>query len=147
MGLRSKQRYCKSPLVQKDLSASHFRYSGQDIHTLFTVLVSLDLCHEVECSTGVNFVIPTVVERQTPSQESLSWQTEESSNWQHVGYRLLCENRNTASLTSSVFPRFQIRFRNELMKRDEINDRTTFVNVISVNLIRMVILSSLNTMV
>ncbi|KAL3692501.1 hypothetical protein R1sor_006152 [Riccia sorocarpa] len=108
------------------LSSVSSKSSGQDITTLFTVLVSLGLCYEVECSTGVNFFIPTVVERQTPSQESLSWETGESSNWQHVGYRLLCENRNTASLTSSVFPRFQIRFRKELMKQDviEINDRT-----------------------
>ncbi|KAL2610651.1 hypothetical protein R1flu_029224 [Riccia fluitans] len=47
-----------------------------------------------------------------------------SLDWQHLGYRLLCESRDTSSLTSAVFPRFQIRSRKEMMEQGKVNDDT-----------------------
>ncbi|KAL3683501.1 hypothetical protein R1sor_001523 [Riccia sorocarpa] len=95
-----------------------------DTSTMIQVLVSLDLCYEVKWDRDVRIFTPTIVGKQRTGHEKLSWGTGESADWQHVGYRLLCENRDIASLTSSVFPRFQIRFRKELMDRGVIDDTT-----------------------
>ncbi|KAL2610675.1 hypothetical protein R1flu_029248 [Riccia fluitans] len=91
---------------------------------LYDLLVSLDLCYQVESIKGDRFFIPTIFQRGEFQKENLFWQTTESSDWQHFGYRLLCENRDTSSLTSVVFPRFQIRFRKEMMERGEIGDKS-----------------------
>ncbi|KAL2610530.1 hypothetical protein R1flu_029103 [Riccia fluitans] len=88
---------------------------------LHDLLVSLDLCYQVESIKGDRFFIPTIFQRGEFRNANLSWETAESSDWQHFGYRLLCESRDTSSLTSVVFPRFQIHFRKEMMKRGEIS--------------------------
>ncbi|KAL2610329.1 hypothetical protein R1flu_028902 [Riccia fluitans] len=61
----------------------------------------------VESIKGDRFFIPTIFQRGEIRNANLSWETAESSDWQHLGYRLLCESRDTSSLTSAVFPRFQ----------------------------------------
>ncbi|KAL2610569.1 hypothetical protein R1flu_029142 [Riccia fluitans] len=91
---------------------------------LHDLLVSLDLCYQVESIKGDRFFIPTIFQRGEIRKENLFWQTRESSDWQHFGYRLLCESRDTSSLTSVVFPRFQIRFRKEMMERGEISAKS-----------------------
>ncbi|KAL2610647.1 hypothetical protein R1flu_029220 [Riccia fluitans] len=91
---------------------------------LHDLLVSLDLCYQVESIKGDRFFIPTIFQRGGIQKANLSWETAESSDWQHLGYRLLCESRDTSSLTSAVFPRFQIRFRKEMMERGEISDKS-----------------------
>ncbi|KAL3692505.1 hypothetical protein R1sor_006156 [Riccia sorocarpa] len=111
--------------LEKALRSVSSKKSKLDLSTMIQVLVSLDLCYKVE-GTGGKFFTPTIVGRQRVFHKSLSWLTVDSPDWQHVGYRLLCENRNTASLTSFVFPRFQIHFRKVLMERwrGVINDKT-----------------------
>ncbi|KAL2610649.1 hypothetical protein R1flu_029222 [Riccia fluitans] len=91
---------------------------------LHDLLVSLDLCYQIESSKRDRFFIPTIFQRGEIQKENLLWQTTESSEWQHFGYRLLCENKDTSSLTSAVFPRFQIRFRKEMMDQGKVNDDT-----------------------
>ncbi|KAL2610568.1 hypothetical protein R1flu_029141 [Riccia fluitans] len=91
---------------------------------LHDLLVSLDLCYQVESIKGDRFFIPTIFQRGEIQKENRFWQTRESLNWQHFGYRLLCESRDTSSLTSVVFPRFQIRFRKEMMERGEISAKS-----------------------
>ncbi|KAL2610599.1 hypothetical protein R1flu_029172 [Riccia fluitans] len=91
---------------------------------LHELLVSLDLCYQIENIKGDRFFIPTIFQRGEIQKANLSWETAESLDWQHMGYRLLCERRDTSSLTSAVFPRFQIRFRKEMMEQGKVNDDT-----------------------
>ncbi|KAL2610477.1 hypothetical protein R1flu_029050 [Riccia fluitans] len=95
-----------------------------DLQVLHDLLVSLDLCYQVESIKGDRFFIPTIFQRGEIRKGNLFWETAESSDWQHLGYRLLCESRDTSSLTCAVFPRFQIRLRKEMMEQGEVNDDT-----------------------
>ncbi|KAL2610656.1 hypothetical protein R1flu_029229 [Riccia fluitans] len=104
--------------------SNHRKNITIESQVLHDLLVSLDLCYQVESIKGDRFFIPTIFQRGEIQKENLSWQTTESSDWQHFGYRLLCESRDTSSLTSVVFPRFQIRFRKEMMERGEISDKS-----------------------
>ncbi|KAL3679040.1 hypothetical protein R1sor_021996 [Riccia sorocarpa] len=66
--------------------------------------------------------MPTIVGRRNARSEDLTrWGTAPSSEseWQYFGYRLLCANTDTTSLTQATFPRFQIRFRKETVANDE----------------------------
>ncbi|KAL2610566.1 hypothetical protein R1flu_029139 [Riccia fluitans] len=96
---------------------NHRKKITTESQVLHDLLVSLDLCYQVESIKGDRFFIPTIFQRGEIRNANLSWETAESSDWQHLGYRLLCESRDTSSLTSAVFPRFQIRFRKEMMDR------------------------------
>ncbi|KAL2610653.1 hypothetical protein R1flu_029226 [Riccia fluitans] len=107
--------------VSRRNHGTNITIESQVLHDL---LVSLDLCYQVKSVKGDRFFIPTIFHRGEIQKENLSWQTTESSDWQHFGYRLLCESRDTSSLTSVVFPRFQIRFRKEMMERGEISDKS-----------------------
>ncbi|KAL2610611.1 hypothetical protein R1flu_029184 [Riccia fluitans] len=91
---------------------------------LHDLLVSLDLCYQIKNIKGDRFFIPTIFQRGEIRKANLSWKTAEPSDWQHLGYRLLCESRDTSSLTSAVFPRFQIHFRKEMMERWKISDKS-----------------------
>ncbi|KAL2610606.1 hypothetical protein R1flu_029179 [Riccia fluitans] len=95
-----------------------------DVQVLHNLLVSLDLCYQIENIEGDRFFIPTIFQRGEIRKANLLWETAESSDWQHLGYRLVCESRKTSSLTSAVFPRFQIRFRKEMMERGEISEKS-----------------------
>ncbi|KAL3698109.1 hypothetical protein R1sor_012185 [Riccia sorocarpa] len=112
----SQDAFVSEYYLEEALSSLSSKRSKLDISTMIQVLVSLDLCFKVE-GTGGRFFIPTIVGRQKTCHIPLFWLTEESPDWQHVGYRLLCENRDTTSLTSLVFPRFQIRLRKDLMEQ------------------------------
>ncbi|KAL2610600.1 hypothetical protein R1flu_029173 [Riccia fluitans] len=102
----------------------HKKKISTDLQVLHNLLVSLDLCYQIENIKGDRFFIPTIFQRGEIRKANLFWETAESSDWQHLGYRLLCERRDTSSLTSAVFPRFQIRFRKEMMEQGKVNDDT-----------------------
>ncbi|KAL2610637.1 hypothetical protein R1flu_029210 [Riccia fluitans] len=102
----------------------HKKNISTDLQVLHNLLVSLDLCYQIENIKGDRFFIPTIFQGGEIRKANLSWETAESSNWQRLGYRLLCESRDTSSLTSAVFPRFQIRLRKEMMEQGEVNDDT-----------------------
>ncbi|KAL2642454.1 hypothetical protein R1flu_010041 [Riccia fluitans] len=102
----------------------HKKNISTDFQVLHNLLVSLDLCYQIENVKGDRFFIPTIFQRGEIRKANLLWETAKSSDWQHLGYRLLCESRDTSSLTSAVFPRFQIRFRKEMMEQGKVNDDT-----------------------
>ncbi|KAL3679270.1 hypothetical protein R1sor_022226 [Riccia sorocarpa] len=67
------------------------------------------------------FFMPTIFGRKNARGADLTWRTgpTSESEWQYFGYRLLCADTNTTSLTAATFPRFQIRFRKVMVANDE----------------------------
>ncbi|KAL3677658.1 hypothetical protein R1sor_020614 [Riccia sorocarpa] len=109
--------------ILKELSEiCHKKKVTVDPQVLQDLLVNLDLCYSNGNVEGVQeFFMPTIFGRNNTRGENLTWRTAPSSGseWQYFGYRLLCADTNTTSLTAATFPRFQIRFRKEMVGNDE----------------------------
>ncbi|KAL2636259.1 hypothetical protein R1flu_007738 [Riccia fluitans] len=104
----------------------HKKNISTDLQVLHNLLVSLDLCYQIENIKGDRFFIPTIFQRGEIQKANLFWETAESSDWQHLGYRLFCESKDTSSLTSAVFPRFQWQKAMSLVKEQILERVKTF---------------------
>ncbi|KAL3691338.1 hypothetical protein R1sor_004989 [Riccia sorocarpa] len=92
-----------------------------DAQVLQDLLENLDLCYPIRTVEGVQqYFIPTIFGRSA-RREDLTWGAVPypESQWQYFGYRLLCADSDTTSLTAATFPRFQIQFRKEIVTDDE----------------------------
>ncbi|KAG6547919.1 hypothetical protein Mapa_010739 [Marchantia paleacea] len=92
---------------------------GVTVHTeiLTELLTKLNLCYLRVMSDGIaRYFMPTIfgTEEGPASQDAISWNTVNSRDWEHLGYRVLSEKRETTLLNSQVFPKFQIHLFNEL---------------------------------
>ncbi|KAL3675482.1 hypothetical protein R1sor_025430 [Riccia sorocarpa] len=92
-----------------------------DEQVLHDLLENLDLCYPIGNVEGVQqYFVPTIFGRSA-RQEDLTWGAVPypESQWQYFGYRLLCADSDTTSLSAATFPRFQIQFRKEIVTDDE----------------------------
>ncbi|KAL3676703.1 hypothetical protein R1sor_026651 [Riccia sorocarpa] len=95
-----------------------------DAQVLQDLLENLDLCYPIRTVEGVQqYFIPTIFGRSA-RREDLTWGAvpHPESQWQYFGYRLLCADSDTTSLTAATFPRFQIQFRKEIFSKQKGRD-------------------------
>ncbi|KAL2632421.1 hypothetical protein R1flu_017107 [Riccia fluitans] len=113
-------------LLEEVLRSKHNSWRKIGVSSLEDIMQDLDLCYRVTVEDGsVRYFVPIVYgglgERLDVRERLLilRWDTKDAhqEECQYLGYRLHCKDAIMTTLTAAFFPRFEIHYRNKLIKK------------------------------
>ncbi|KAL3678978.1 hypothetical protein R1sor_021934 [Riccia sorocarpa] len=122
-GFISERRF--QSLLQQTLR--RMKGEGVEATLLQDLLQRLNLCYRFEdgvsganSGASVRYFVPLIcggLEEKCDLRRELKWEDGQTEGCEYLGYRLHCRDPRTTSFNKGVFSRFQIKFRQKLMKR------------------------------